>query len=67
MPLTDGDRVVLQATPALPLQPIVTGTYVDTLAQDASGAWHFTERRFGIGRSGNLQQHLTIDPGATHE
>jgi hypothetical protein len=51
--------VVLQATPELSLQPIVAGTYVDTFAPDGSGGWHFTERRFGLGRTGNLSYHLT--------
>jgi hypothetical protein len=57
--------VVLQALPGLPLQPVVTGDYVDTFAQDDHGAWHFTERRFRIGRSGDLSHHLTIDPGGS--
>lgn len=53
--------LVFQAVAAVPLQPIVTGTYVDTFARDAAtGAWHFTERRFGIERSGVLEHHLTI-------
>ncbi|CAI9403756.1 nuclear transport factor 2 family protein [Nocardioides sp. T2.26MG-1] len=53
--------LVFQATAAVPLQPIVTGTYVDTFAPDSSaGGWRFTERRFGIGRSGVLEHHLTI-------
>ncbi|MCW2796253.1 nuclear transport factor 2 family protein [Nocardioides sp.] len=52
--------LVFQATPTLPLQPIVTGGYVDTFARDEAGRWRFTERRFGIGRSGALEQHLGI-------
>lgn len=56
--------LVFQATPDLPLQPIITGTYVDTFDQDESGRWRFIERRFGIGRSGVLEQHLTSSPGA---
>jgi hypothetical protein len=52
--------LVFQATGTLPLQPIVTGSYVDTFARDDSGSWRFTERRFGIGRSGVLDQHLGI-------
>ena len=56
--------LVFQALPDVPLQPIITGTYVDTfLAGDFSGpwgGWHFVERRFGIGRSGHLDHHLTI-------
>ena len=51
--------VVLQALPDLPLQPIVTGTYVDRFAPGEHG-WRFTERRFGIGRAGVLDHHLTI-------
>ena len=50
--------IVFQAVPALPLQPVITGSYVDTFTPDASGVWRFTERRFGIGRSGDLSHHL---------
>jgi hypothetical protein len=50
--------VVFQAVADLPLQPIVTGTYVDTLDTDSTGRWRFRERRFGIGRSGTLHHHL---------
>lgn len=51
--------VVLQEVgDRIPLQPIVTGDYVDTFAQDADGTWHFTERRFRIGRTGDLSRHL---------
>jgi hypothetical protein len=51
--------VVLQAVgDRIPLQPIVTGDYVDTFAQDADGTWYFTERRFRIGRTGDLSRHL---------
>jgi hypothetical protein len=53
--------LVFQSTPSVPLQPIMTGSYVDTFARDDDG-WHFTERRFGVGRSGLLDQHLTLDP-----
>lgn len=49
--------VVFQAVPGLPLQPVVTGSYVDTFESGSSG-WHFVERRFAIGRSGNLAHHL---------
>ncbi len=53
--------LVFQAVTAVPLQPIITGTYVDTFEPDPSGeGWHFTERRFGVGRSGVLEHHLTI-------
>jgi hypothetical protein len=50
--------LVFQALPQLPLQPILTGSYVDTFDTDADGSWRFRERRFGIGRSGTLDHHL---------
>jgi hypothetical protein len=53
--------VVLQAIDGLPLQPIMTGTYVDTFAREEHDEWHFTERRFDVGRAGVLDHHLTVD------
>jgi hypothetical protein len=50
--------VVLQAAGEQPLRPIVTGSYVDTFGRDDDGTWHFTERRFGVGLSGDLSRHL---------
>ncbi|MDQ4054817.1 MAG: nuclear transport factor 2 family protein [Actinomycetota bacterium] len=50
--------LVFQAVPELPLQPILTGSYLDTFDTDADGRWRFRERRFGIGRSGTLDHHL---------
>lgn len=51
--------VVLQATASLPLQPIITGTYLDTFARTSGHeGWRFVERRFGVGRAGDLSQHL---------
>jgi hypothetical protein len=50
--------LVFQAVPELPLQPIITGSYVDTFDTDSDGQWRFVERRFGIGRSGDLTHHL---------
>lgn len=64
-PMADGSVVarssylVLMATDDLPLQPIITGGYVDTFAPD--GGWHFTERRFHVDQMGDLSHHLTID------
>lgn len=49
--------VVFQVTETLPLQPIVTGTYVDTFVR-SDGTWRFAERRFTLGRLGDLSQHL---------
>lgn len=57
--------LVFQAIPEVPLQPIVTGTYVDrfepTQLADGQDGWRFAERRFGLGRSGVLEHHLTIE------
>jgi len=53
--------VVLQATPDLPLQPVITGGYVVTFAL-VDGEWRFTDRQFSIGRTGDLSHHLTFDP-----
>ena len=50
--------VVLQALPDLPLQPIVTGSYVDTFDLGRTGRWRFVERRFTVGRAGHLDHHL---------
>ena len=61
---TTSTYLVFQATQSVPLQPIVTGTYVDTFAYDDRG-WRFTERRFGITHAGVLDQHLTLDPTTT--
>jgi hypothetical protein len=49
--------VVLQALPDLPLQPVVTGSYLDTF-EDGPGGWRFVERRFTVGRTGDLSHHL---------
>jgi hypothetical protein len=49
--------VVFQAADGLPLQPIITGTYLDRLEKRA-GSWVFTERRELVGQTGNLSAHL---------
>lgn len=49
--------VVFQAAEELPLQPIITGTYIDKL-EKVAGEWRFTERRELIGQVGNLSAHL---------
>ena len=49
--------VVLQATEALPLQPIITGRYVDRFRRGADG-WRWTERRFAVDLVGHLAEHL---------
>lgn len=49
--------LVLQATDDLPLQPIITGTYVDRFERVA-GALRWAERRFSTDLVGHLSQHL---------
>lgn len=49
--------VVFQAAEGLPLQPIITGTYLDRL-EKRSDDWVFTERRELVGQIGNLSAHL---------
>lgn len=55
---------VFQATPDLPLQPIITGRYADEFARDDDGRWHFTVRRFAVDSAGDLSHHLTYTLGA---
>jgi 3-phenylpropionate/cinnamic acid dioxygenase small subunit len=50
--------VVFQATDALPLQPIIAGSYQDRFAR-RDGEWSFAERAFGISLVGDLSQHMT--------
>lgn len=52
--------VVLQATDALPLQPIVAGRYHDVF-QLVDGAWGFAERLIHIDQIGNMKEHLSFD------
>lgn len=52
--------LVLQATGALPLQPIIAGRYFDRFAL-GPGGWHFAERRIEIDLVGNLAEHLRFD------
>ena len=49
---------VFQATPALPLQPIIAGRYHDRFAR-ADGTWHFADRRIFMDLVGDLREHLT--------
>lgn len=49
--------LVLQALDGLPLQPIITGRYVDSFERDGLG-WHFSERRFIVDLTGDLSHHL---------
>jgi 3-phenylpropionate/cinnamic acid dioxygenase small subunit len=50
--------VVFQDVPGvLPLQPIVSGRYVDTF-QRANGVWQWAERRYALDHAGDLSHHL---------
>lgn len=74
-PGTDGTVVarssylVLQGVDGHPLQPIITGRYVDTFGRDTADAWCFVERRFHVDLVGDLSRHLAdpsiAQPGAT--
>lgn len=48
---------VLQATEALPLQPIITGRYHDTFHR-IDGEWWFASRTMFVDQVGDLSQHL---------
>jgi 3-phenylpropionate/cinnamic acid dioxygenase small subunit len=53
--------VVFQATPGLPLQPIVAGRYHDAFARD--GDWRFARRHILLEQIGDVHEHLKIDVG----
>lgn len=60
--------VVLQAVEGLPLQPIVTGRYVDRFVpsgddgdDDDGSGWRFAERRFVVDLVGELGHHLNFE------
>ena len=53
--------IVFQGTDELPLQPIVTGRYLDTFTRGPAG-WHFTQRRYAIDHVGDLSHHLRGNP-----
>ncbi|MCW2755424.1 MAG: Ring hydroxylating enzyme beta subunit [Marmoricola sp.] len=48
---------VVQATPALPLQPIIAGRYHDTF-EVIDGSWWFATRTLFVDLMGDLSQHL---------
>jgi 3-phenylpropionate/cinnamic acid dioxygenase small subunit len=54
--------VVLQATPKVPLQPIVTGRYFDEFRRRA-GTWGFARREMAIEQIGDVSDHLLTDIG----
>jgi 3-phenylpropionate/cinnamic acid dioxygenase small subunit len=49
--------VVFQATPDLPLQPIVAGRYHDRFRR-VYGTWEFTRRHILLEQVGDLREHL---------
>jgi hypothetical protein len=51
------DFVVFQAAESFPLQPIITGSYVDRF-EKVGGSWRFAERRELVGQAGDLSAHL---------
>ena len=54
--------LVLQQVGDLPLQPIITGRYLDSF-ECADGRWRFAERRFFVDLVGDLRQHLAYAIG----
>lgn len=52
--------VVLQATDAVPLQPIVAGRYQDAF-QLVDGRWWFAERIVHVDQIGEMKDHLSFD------
>ncbi len=52
--------VVLQATPTVPLQPIVTGRYRDEFHRH-DGEWWFAQREMGVEQIGDVSDHLLFD------
>jgi 3-phenylpropionate/cinnamic acid dioxygenase small subunit len=58
--------VVLQQTPALPLQPIATGRYRDRFERRA-GSWRFAQRHIVVDHVGDVREHLAFDLAAFQE
>lgn len=62
-PATDGSvtarssYLVVQGVEGFPLQPIITGRYVDRFERDAEGTWHFARRHFTVDLLGDLSHH----------
>ena len=51
---------VLQQTPDLPLQIIITGRYHDRFVRSEAG-WCFSARHMFLDQFGDLSQHLLLD------
>jgi 3-phenylpropionate/cinnamic acid dioxygenase small subunit len=54
---------VLQQTPALPLQAIITGRYHDRFVREDE-VWRFDARHMILEQFGDLSQHLLMDASA---
>ncbi|MGI9162848.1 MAG: nuclear transport factor 2 family protein [Mycobacterium sp.] len=52
---------VVQATDRVPLQPIVVGRYYDGFAREPAG-WFFTSRIADVEMTGDVSDHLLVDP-----
>jgi 3-phenylpropionate/cinnamic acid dioxygenase small subunit len=50
--------VVFQGTDDLPLQPVITGRYLDEFARDGDLGWRWVERRYAVDHVGDLSHHL---------
>ncbi len=55
--------VVLQQTPTLPLQPVVTGRYRDAFVR-TDGLWRFAGRHIIVDHVGDVREHLAFDLAA---
>ena len=51
-----------QATPSLPLQPIIAGSYHDEFTR-ADGTWRFSDRLIIVDLVGDLSQHMRMGEG----
>jgi 3-phenylpropionate/cinnamic acid dioxygenase small subunit len=47
----------------LPLQPIITGRYVDRFIRTEDGAWRWDERSYAVDHVGDLSHHLRSSDG----
>lgn len=52
---------VVQQTDAVALQPVAVGRYADEFARGDAG-WHFTSRTVALEMTGDVSDHLLIDP-----
>jgi hypothetical protein len=48
---------VFQAVPDFPLQPVLTGRYLDEFEADDAGTWHWRSRRMRLDHVGDTSRH----------